>query len=148
MVQRIIGYMQRMPLDEIVAQPDIQALFQPLYERHQRSIDMIRERARREIGGVITFDLTGYDLEGYNKFIPVLPLSEQHLHGRGAARPASGPRSRWDRIRGRPRARHNPGDHLRALRRRRPRPRRRHQPGAQADEARRVAHEIVEELRT
>jgi len=69
MVQRIIGYMQHMTLDEIVAQPDVQALFQPLWERHQRSIDTIRERAQQE-DGVVTFDLTGYDLEGYNKFIP------------------------------------------------------------------------------
>jgi hypothetical protein len=69
MVQKIIGYMQHMTLDEIVAQRDVQALFQPLWERHQRSIDMIRERARQE-DGVVTFDLTGYDLEGYNKFIP------------------------------------------------------------------------------
>jgi hypothetical protein len=69
MVQRIIGYMQRMPLDEIVAQPDVQELFQPLYERHVKSIDIIRDKAS-ESGGVITFDLTGCDLEGYNKFIP------------------------------------------------------------------------------
>jgi hypothetical protein len=69
MVQKIIGYMQEMPLEEIVAQPEVQALFRPLWERHQRSIDMIRERARQE-DGVVTFDLTGYDLEGYNKFIP------------------------------------------------------------------------------
>ena len=68
-VQKIIGYMQRMTLDEIVAQPDVQTLFQPLWERHQRSIDTIRDRARQE-DGVVTFDLTGYDLEGYNKFIP------------------------------------------------------------------------------
>jgi len=69
MVQRIIGCMQRMTLDEIIALPDVQALFQPLWDRHQRSIDMIRERATQE-DGVVTFDLTGYDLEGYNKFIP------------------------------------------------------------------------------
>jgi hypothetical protein len=69
MVQKIIGYMQHMPLDEIVSQPDVQALFQPLWQRHQRSIEMIRERSQQE-DGVVTFDLTGYDLEGYNKFIP------------------------------------------------------------------------------
>jgi hypothetical protein len=69
MVQRIIGYMQRMALEEIIALPDVQALGQPLWDRHQRSIDMIRERATQE-DGVVTFDLTGYDLEGYNKFIP------------------------------------------------------------------------------
>jgi hypothetical protein len=69
MVQRIIGYMQHMPLEEIIAQPDVQALFRPLWDRHERSIEMIRERAHQE-NGVVTFDLTGYDLEGYNKFIP------------------------------------------------------------------------------
>jgi hypothetical protein len=68
-VQKIIRYMQRMPLSEIIARPDIQALYQPLYDRHVKSMNVIREKAS-ENGGVITFDLTGYDLEGYNKFIP------------------------------------------------------------------------------
>ncbi len=68
-VQRIIGLMQRMTLAEIVDQPDIQELFKPLYERHLKSVNVIRERASAS-DGVITFDLTGCDLEGYNKFIP------------------------------------------------------------------------------
>jgi hypothetical protein len=68
-VQRIIGYMQRMPLSEIASLPDIQEIFKPLYERHLKSLNIIKEAAS-EAGGVITFDLTGYDLEGYNKFIP------------------------------------------------------------------------------
>jgi hypothetical protein len=68
-VQKIIGYMQRMPLAEIAELPDIQEIFKPLYERHLKSLNIIRDRAS-ESGGVITFDLTGYDLEGYNKFIP------------------------------------------------------------------------------
>lgn len=68
-VQKIIGWMQRRNLEEIVAEPEIQALYTPLYERHVRSIDIIREQARQE-DGVVFFDLAGYDLEGYNKFIP------------------------------------------------------------------------------
>jgi hypothetical protein len=68
-VQRIIGYMQRMTLDQIAQQPDIREVYEPLYERHIKSVDIIRDRAS-ESGGVITFDLTGCDLEGYNKFIP------------------------------------------------------------------------------
>jgi hypothetical protein len=68
-VQKIIGYMQHMTLDQIVNQPDIQEIFKPLYDRHLKSLNIIREAAS-ESGGVITFDLTGYDLEGYNKFIP------------------------------------------------------------------------------
>ncbi len=68
-VQRIIGLMQQMTLAEIVEQPDIQELFKPLYDRHLKSVNVIRERATAS-DGVITFDLTGCDLEGYNKFIP------------------------------------------------------------------------------
>jgi hypothetical protein len=68
-VQKIIGYMQTRPLAEIIELPDIQEIFKPLYERHLQSVSIIKECAS-ESGGVITFDLTGYDLEGYNKFIP------------------------------------------------------------------------------
>jgi hypothetical protein len=68
-VQKIIRWMRRLTLEEIVKQPDIQQLFIPLYERHIRSIDIIRDHAVNS-GGVVFFDLIGQDLEGYNKFIP------------------------------------------------------------------------------
>jgi hypothetical protein len=68
-VQQIIRWMRRRPLEEIIAEPEIQQLFVPLYERHLRSIEIIRSRARC-VNGVVSFDLIGYDLEGYNKFIP------------------------------------------------------------------------------
>ena len=68
-VQKIIRWMRHLTLEEIVNQPDIQQLFIPLYERHIRSIDIIRDRAVNS-GGVVFFDLIGQDLEGYNKFIP------------------------------------------------------------------------------
>jgi len=68
-VQKIIGWMQRRPLASIIAEPEIQVLYQPLYERHLKSIEIISERARQE-DGVVFFDLAGYDIEGYNKFIP------------------------------------------------------------------------------
>jgi hypothetical protein len=68
-VQKIIRWMRHLTLEEIVKQPDIQQLFIPLYERHIRSIDIIRDHAVNS-GGVVFFDLIGQDLEGYNKFIP------------------------------------------------------------------------------
>jgi len=68
-IQRIIGWMQHRRLEEIAAEPEIQALFEPLYERHVKSVDLIGGRAQQD-NGVVYFDLTGYDLEGYNKFIP------------------------------------------------------------------------------
>jgi hypothetical protein len=69
MVQNIIRWMRHRTLEEILAEPEVQQLFQVLYKRHIDSVEMIRSRARNE-DGVIYFDLTGYDLEGYNKFIP------------------------------------------------------------------------------
>jgi hypothetical protein len=68
-VRKMIAWMQQYTLDEIAAQPEVQALFGPLYQRHLDSVDLIRGRARQE-DGVVYFDLTGYDMEGYNKFIP------------------------------------------------------------------------------
>jgi hypothetical protein len=68
-VQKIIRWMRCRPLEDIVAEPEIQALYRPLYERHLSSIDLIRSRAYKQ-DGVLFFDLTGYEMEGYNKFIP------------------------------------------------------------------------------
>jgi len=68
-VQKIIGRMQHSRLEEIVADAEIQALYRPLYQRHLDSIDLIRERAQQQ-DGVVYFDLSGHDVEGYNKFIP------------------------------------------------------------------------------
>ncbi len=68
-VHKIIGWMRHLPLGEIMQQPEVQELYQPLYERHLKSIDLIQSRAV-ENNGVIWFDLTGLDMEGYNKFIP------------------------------------------------------------------------------
>jgi hypothetical protein len=68
-VHKIIGWMRHRPLEEIVAEGEIQGLYQPLYERHLNSIDLIRSRAHQE-DGVLFFDLAGYEMEGYNKFIP------------------------------------------------------------------------------
>jgi hypothetical protein len=68
-VQRIIRWMQHRPLTQIIAEPEIQTLYEPLYQRHLMSIDIIRGRAQ-QADGVVFFDLTGYEMEGYNKFIP------------------------------------------------------------------------------
>jgi hypothetical protein len=69
MVQEIIGWMRHCPLDQIVGRPEVQREYEPLYQRHLQSIDIIRKEARC-CHGVVFFDLIDYDLEGYNKFIP------------------------------------------------------------------------------
>ena len=68
-VQKIIRWMQHRPLAEIIEEPEVRELYQPLYQRHVQSIDLIRGRALQD-DGVVFFDLAGHDVEGYNKFIP------------------------------------------------------------------------------
>ena len=68
-VQQIIRWMQRRQLAEIIEEPEIQALYVPLYQRHVESIDLIQRRAHQD-DGVVFFDLAGDNVEGYNKFIP------------------------------------------------------------------------------
>jgi hypothetical protein len=65
----IIVEFQKRSLSEIMELGWVQEVFRPLYERHLRSIDIIRRHARYSSGAVF-FDICGHDLEGYNKFIP------------------------------------------------------------------------------
>jgi oligoribonuclease NrnB/cAMP/cGMP phosphodiesterase (DHH superfamily) len=68
-VSKVIRLMRTHKLGEIMEQPEIREIFQPLYERHLESIGIIRKEATCS-NGVIFFDVSGYDMEGYNKFIP------------------------------------------------------------------------------
>jgi hypothetical protein len=68
-VQKTIGWMQRRQLSEIITEPEIMALYEPLYQRHLEIKNIIQGRAS-QTDGVVFFDLAGYDVEGYNKFIP------------------------------------------------------------------------------
>ena len=68
-VQKVIGWMQHRKLADIVAEPEIQELYEPLYQRHLENKEIIQRQARED-NGVVFFDLADYDVEGYNKFIP------------------------------------------------------------------------------
>jgi len=69
LVPRLIPEMARRPLAEMIELPDVRRHLGPLLERHERSVEIFRKRAQME-GGVIYFDVSEEDLEGYNKFIP------------------------------------------------------------------------------
>ena len=69
LLPRLIPMMASRTLAEIAADPHIQARFQPLYQAHLQSIDVIRSHATCQ-DAVIFFDLLGTGMEGYNKFIP------------------------------------------------------------------------------
>ena len=68
-VEKIIRSLTARTLDEIVESNEIQAKLEPILERHWSTVSLIKQRAKYE-RGVVTFDLTGTDIEGYNKFIP------------------------------------------------------------------------------
>ncbi|MGH9580031.1 MAG: phosphoesterase, partial [Terriglobales bacterium] len=69
LVQRLIPLLAERPLAAILQEPSVARLLPPLLDRHQRSIEMLRQRAEcRE--GTVFFDVTDQDLEGYNKFVP------------------------------------------------------------------------------
>jgi len=68
-VQKIIRMMRHQPLAAIAADSAIQSAYQPLYQRHLESLEIIRREARCD-DGVVFFDLIKDGVEGYNKFIP------------------------------------------------------------------------------
>jgi hypothetical protein len=68
---RIIPELAYRPLGEMVKLPLVAKHLGPLLERHRRSIEILRQRIEAR-DGVIFFDVSDMDLEGYNKFIPYL----------------------------------------------------------------------------
>jgi oligoribonuclease NrnB/cAMP/cGMP phosphodiesterase (DHH superfamily) len=68
-VEKIIKMMTEMPLEEIVASDEVQERLKPILEQHWKTVEIIKERASYD-RGVVSFDLTGTGIDGYNKFIP------------------------------------------------------------------------------
>src|SRR6202007_1130116 len=68
---RIVQDLAYRPLREMVQLPLVAKHLGPLLERHRRSIEILRERVEAR-DGVIFFDVSDLDLEGYNKFVPYL----------------------------------------------------------------------------
>ncbi|MBS1794602.1 MAG: phosphoesterase [Acidobacteria bacterium] len=68
-VERIIKSLTVKSLDEILESSEIQAKLQPILDRHRETVELIKQRAVYS-KGVVSFDLTDTDIDGYNKFIP------------------------------------------------------------------------------
>ena len=69
LVPRLIPLLATKPLGEILKEPFVAPLMPPLLERHQHSIQVLRERTELK-DGTLFFDISDQDLEGYNKFVP------------------------------------------------------------------------------
>jgi hypothetical protein len=72
-VPNLIPLLAVKPLEQILEAPFVAPLLAPLLKRHEVSIDILKQRSECK-DGTIFFDITDYDLEGYNKFVPY------HLH--------------------------------------------------------------------
>ena len=68
-IPKLIPLLSSMPLARVLEQPFVAPLLGPLLARHEKSIAIMREHTVCE-EKTIYFDVTGYDLEGYNKFVP------------------------------------------------------------------------------
>jgi len=66
---RLITSLVEEPLSKVIEKPFVAPLLGPLLERHRQSMDILRQRSECK-QGTIYFDISDYDLEGYNKFIP------------------------------------------------------------------------------
>ena len=66
---RLIPFLVNEPLARVIQEPFVAELIPPLMERHRKSLDIIRRQSECK-KGTIYFDISDYDLEGYNKFIP------------------------------------------------------------------------------
>ena len=66
---RLIPMLASKPLAEILADPLVAPRLQPLLDRHQHSIEIIRERVECK-DRTVFFDVADQELEGYNKFVP------------------------------------------------------------------------------
>lgn len=68
--RKLIEAFQSNSLADIMAFGWVQDSFKPLYDRHLKSIEIIRRNSRYS-KGTVYFDISAYDgMEGYNKFIP------------------------------------------------------------------------------
>jgi hypothetical protein len=69
LVPKLIPLIATHSMAEMIEIPMVQTHLGPLLVRHFRSVDILRNRLDSR-DGVIFFDVSDLDLEGYNKFIP------------------------------------------------------------------------------
>ncbi|MGE5325078.1 MAG: phosphoesterase [Actinomycetota bacterium] len=81
---RLIPFMVTEPLASVINEPFVAVLIPALMQRHRESIGIIRRHSecRQQ---TIFFDISDYDLEGYNKFIPYY-LHQDSVYSVGLSR--------------------------------------------------------------
>lgn len=69
LIHKIIHDLQQRSLAQMMDDPEVGSTFDKLYAHHFESIEIMRGAAKCT-DDVIEFDVSGYDLDGHNKFIP------------------------------------------------------------------------------
>jgi len=87
LIHKIIRDMQHRTLAQILEDPQVHTPFETLFKRHLESIDIMRGVTGCK-DGVIEFDVSAYDLDGYNKFIPYY-LFPESVYSVGVSRSPS-----------------------------------------------------------
>jgi hypothetical protein len=68
-VEKMIRSLMVKSLDEILESSEIQAKLEPILENHWKTVEIIKAKSSYS-RGVVSFDLVGTGIDGYNKFIP------------------------------------------------------------------------------
>jgi hypothetical protein len=68
-VEKIIRDLSRKSLDTVVESAEIQTKLKPILERHWNTVELIKKKSHYS-RGVVSFNLVGDGIDGYNKFIP------------------------------------------------------------------------------
>ena len=68
-IERVIRGLTERTLDEVASGEEVQSRFRPLYEKHLRTLELVRRKASYA-RGVVNFDLIDEGVPGFNKFIP------------------------------------------------------------------------------
>ena len=68
-VEKIIRDLIEKSLDDVVESAELQAKLKPILEQHRNTVELIKRKAYYS-RGIVSFDLVGEGVEGYNKFIP------------------------------------------------------------------------------
>ncbi len=68
-IEKLIRSLMVKSLDEILESSEIQAKLAPILENHWKTVEIIKDKSNYS-RGVVSFDLVGTNIDGYNKFIP------------------------------------------------------------------------------
>ncbi len=68
-VEKIIRSLMVKSLDEILESSEVNEKLEPILENHWKTVEIIKEKSNYS-RGVVSFDLIGTKIDGYNKFIP------------------------------------------------------------------------------